>query len=63
MNSYEINNDTLAILPLNEYKSKVIEKTKTFVVDLLWKFISGEIFRNKKFNRNITQSTNYNRRK
>lgn len=28
MNSYEINNDTLAILPLNEYKSKVIEKTK-----------------------------------
>ena len=34
MNSYEINNDTLAILPLNEYKSKVIEKTKTFVVDL-----------------------------
>ena len=34
MNSYEINNDTLAILPLNEYKSKVIEKTKTVVVDL-----------------------------
>ena len=25
MNSYEINNDTLAILPLNEYKSKIIE--------------------------------------
>ena len=33
MNEYEINDDTLAILPINEYKSKVIEKTKSFIVN------------------------------
>ncbi len=33
MNDYEINRDTLAIMPLDDYKSKVIEKNKTFVVE------------------------------
>ena len=29
MDDYEINDDTLAIIPLDEYKSKIIEKTRT----------------------------------
>lgn len=33
MDSYEINDDTLAILPLDESRSKVIEKDNTFVVN------------------------------
>jgi competence protein ComK len=33
MNNYEINNDTLAIIPIDNYKSKVIEKDKEFIVD------------------------------
>lgn len=33
MDSYEINDDTLAILPLDESRSKVIEKDDTFVVN------------------------------
>lgn len=34
MNSYEINDDTLAIIPQGEYKSKIIEKERTFEVDI-----------------------------
>ena len=33
MGSYEINDDTLAILPIDEFKSKVIEKDNTFIVN------------------------------
>ncbi len=33
MNSYEINNDTLAIIPIDNYKSKIIERNKEFIVD------------------------------
>ena len=33
MYNYEINDDTLAIIPIDEYKSKVIEKTKVFIVE------------------------------
>jgi len=33
MDDYEINDDTLAIIPLDEYKSKIIEKTRTFIVN------------------------------
>ena len=33
MNNYEINRDTLAIIPIDNYKSKIIEKNKTFIVD------------------------------
>lgn len=33
MDSYEINNDTLAIIPVNDYKSKIIEKGRTFIID------------------------------
>jgi len=33
MNNYEINNDTLAIIPIDNYKSKIIEKNKEFIVD------------------------------
>ena len=33
MSEYEINDDTLAIIPLGEYKSKIIEKTRTFIVN------------------------------
>ena len=33
MNEYEINDDTLAILPIDEYKSKIIEKDKSFIVN------------------------------
>ena len=33
MNNYEINSDTLAIIPIDNYKSKIIEKNKTFIVD------------------------------
>lgn len=33
MNDYEINNDTLAIIPLDEYRSKVIEKNRMFIVE------------------------------
>ena len=32
MYNYEINDDTLAIIPIDEYKSKVIEKTKVLIV-------------------------------
>lgn len=34
MDFYEINNDTLAILPIGDNRSKVIEKNKTFIVNL-----------------------------
>lgn len=33
MNDYEINDDTLAILPIDETRSKVVEKTRTFIVN------------------------------
>lgn len=33
MNNYEINNDTLAIIPIDNYKSKIIERDKEFIVD------------------------------
>ncbi len=33
MSEYEINGDTLAILPIDEYKSKIIEKDRTFIVN------------------------------
>lgn len=33
MDDYEINDDTLAIIPLDEYKSKIIEKNRTFIVN------------------------------
>lgn len=34
MQNYEINNDTLAIIPLNNYKSKIIEKDNNFEVNM-----------------------------
>ncbi len=34
MQNYEINADTLAIIPLNEYKSKIIEKNKEIEIDM-----------------------------
>lgn len=34
MQEYEINDDTLAIIPLGEFKSKIIEKDRTFIVDI-----------------------------
>ena len=33
MNEYEINDETLAILPIDECRSKVVEKSKTFIVN------------------------------
>lgn len=33
MDDYEINDDTLAIMPLDEYRSKVIEKNRSFIVN------------------------------
>jgi len=33
MNTYEINEETLAILPLDNYKSKIIEKDNEFVIE------------------------------
>ena len=33
MDYYEINDDTLAILPIGDDKSKVIEKNKSFIVN------------------------------
>jgi len=33
MSEYEINDDTLAIIPIDEYRSKVIEKTRAFIVE------------------------------
>ena len=33
MNDYEINDDTLAILPMDECRSKIVEKTKSFIVN------------------------------
>lgn len=33
MKSYEISNDTLAIIPIDNYCSKVIERESTFLVD------------------------------
>lgn len=34
MDSYEINNDTLAIIPTGDFKSEVIEKTSRFIVNM-----------------------------
>ena len=34
MNSYEINNDTLAIIPIDNYQSKIIEKNNEFIVNM-----------------------------
>jgi competence protein ComK len=34
VDSYEINNDTLAIIPLTNYKSKIIERERVFEVDM-----------------------------
>lgn len=34
MNEYEINRDTLAIIPISEYKSMVYEVNKDFIVNL-----------------------------
>ena len=34
MQNYEINADTLAIIPLNEYKSRIIEKNKELEIDM-----------------------------
>ena len=34
MDTYEINDDTLAIIPVGEYKSKIIEKDRTFMVEI-----------------------------
>ena len=34
MDSYEINNETLAIIPIDNYKSKIIERDKEFVVNM-----------------------------
>lgn len=34
MDSYEINRDTYAIMPFGENKSEIIEKDKTFIVDI-----------------------------
>ena len=33
MNEYEINDDTLAIIPIDECRSKIIEKAKSFIVN------------------------------
>ena len=33
MSEYEINDDTLAIIPIDEYRSKVIEKSRSFIVE------------------------------
>lgn len=33
MNSYEISEDTLAIIPISNYKSKIIEKGRTLIVE------------------------------
>ena len=33
MNTYEVNEETLAVIPIDNYKSKVIEKDSEFVVD------------------------------
>lgn len=33
MDDYEINDETLAILPIDQERSKIIEKTKTFIVN------------------------------
>lgn len=34
MDEYEINDDTFAILPINEKTSKIIEKDRIFIVNL-----------------------------
>jgi competence protein ComK len=34
MQNYEINNDTLAIIPISNYKSKIIEKNNVIEVDM-----------------------------
>jgi competence protein ComK len=34
VNTYEINNDTLAIIPITNYKSKIIERERSFEVDM-----------------------------
>ena len=34
MDNYEINKDTLAIIPVSYNKSKVIEKNNEFIVDV-----------------------------
>lgn len=34
MDTYEINSDTLAIIPVSEYKSRVIERDNTFEVNM-----------------------------
>ena len=33
MDEYEINDDTLAILPIDDERSKIIEKDRTFIVN------------------------------
>ena len=33
MSEYEINVDTFAIIPIDEYKSKIIERNRTFIVN------------------------------
>jgi len=33
MNCYEINSDTLAILPIDNYRTKIIEKDNSFIVN------------------------------
>lgn len=34
MKNYEINSETLAIIPIENYKSKIIEKEREFIVDM-----------------------------
>ncbi len=34
MKNYEINSETLAIIPIENYKSKIIEKDREFIVDM-----------------------------
>lgn len=34
MKNYEINEDTLAIIPINNYKSRIIERDRSFEVDM-----------------------------
>ena len=34
MTSYEISEDTLAIIPIDNYRSKVVEKDRTFIVNM-----------------------------
>ncbi len=34
MDNYEINNDTLALIPINNYKSRIIEKNNIFEVSM-----------------------------